>query len=134
MKFQLEWKCAPSERYREKIRGEHSCQSQLFKVIEKEPPPLTLKSSTDNICLNSPFFVLFQSFFNHYIFFYWSFCWYRLLLGLNFLTSQSKFDELEFKNSLQLQSFTECLRLALVFVWNSALREKFNFCFSRVFC
>ena len=32
-----------------------------------------------------------------------------------------------------LQSFTKYLRLTLVFMWNSALREKFKFCFSRAF-
>ena len=32
-----------------------------------------------------------------------------------------------------LQSFTKYLRLTLVFIWNSALREKFIFCFSKVF-
>ena len=34
----------------------------------------------------------------------------------------------------QLQSFTKYLELTLVFTWNSALREKLNFYFSRVFC
>ena len=29
---------------------------------------------------------------------------------------------------------TKYLRPTLVFMWNSALRENFNFCFSRVFC
>ena len=33
-----------------------------------------------------------------------------------------------------LQTFTGYLRLTLVFMWNSALREKFNFWFSRDFC
>ena len=32
-----------------------------------------------------------------------------------------------------LQSFARYLGLTLVFVLNSALQEKFNFCFSRVF-
>ena len=32
-----------------------------------------------------------------------------------------------------LQSFTKYLGLILVFMWNGVLREKFNFCFSRVF-
>ena len=32
-----------------------------------------------------------------------------------------------------LQSFTKYFRLNLVFMQNSALREKFNFCFSGVF-
>ena len=36
------------------------------------------------------------------------------------------------KNKLQLR--TKYLRQTLVFMWNSALREKFNFCFSGVFC
>ena len=35
---------------------------------------------------------------------------------------------------LYLQSFTKYLRLTLVFIWNSALREKFNFCFLKGFC
>ena len=33
-----------------------------------------------------------------------------------------------------LQSFTKYLRLTLVFMWNSALREEYNFYFSRAFC
>ena len=32
------------------------------------------------------------------------------------------------------QPFTKYLRLALVCMWNSALRKKFNFCFSKFFC
>ena len=35
---------------------------------------------------------------------------------------------------ISLQSFTKCLRLTLVFMWNSALREKFWFYFSKNFC
>ena len=35
--------------------------------------------------------------------------------------------------SAKLQSFTGYLRLTLVFMWNSALREKFNFSFLVVF-
>ena len=33
-------------------------------------------------------------------------------------------------NQISLQSVTKCLRLTLIFVWNSALREKFNCYFS----
>ena len=32
-----------------------------------------------------------------------------------------------------LQTFTKCLRLTQIFMWNSAWRGKFNFGFSRVF-
>ena len=39
-----------------------------------------------------------------------------------------------FSENWFLQSFTNYLRLTLVFMWTSALRKKFNFCFSRVFC
>ena len=35
---------------------------------------------------------------------------------------------------VQLQAFTKYLRLTLVFMRNSAILEKSNFCFSRVFC
>ena len=35
---------------------------------------------------------------------------------------------------LLLQPGTKYLRLTLVFMCSSALREKFNFCFSRAFC
>ena len=41
--------------------------------------------------------------------------------------------ELEAKKLFLIQSFTNYLRLSLVFMWNSALQKKFNFCFSRVF-
>ena len=37
-------------------------------------------------------------------------------------------------NIIDLQSFIKYLRLTLVFMPNSALREKINFCFSRAFC
>ena len=38
------------------------------------------------------------------------------------------------RKCFQKQSFTKFLRLTLVFMWNSPLREKLNFCFSIVFC
>ena len=41
--------------------------------------------------------------------------------------------ELEAKKCLQRQSFTKYLRLALASMSHSALRKKFNFCFSRAF-
>ena len=42
--------------------------------------------------------------------------------------------ELEAKKLFLIQSFTNYVRLTLVFMWNSALHRKFNFYFSRVFC
>ena len=39
-------------------------------------------------------------------------------------------DESEARKSFQRQSFTKYLGHTLVFMWNSALRGKFNFCFS----
>ena len=41
--------------------------------------------------------------------------------------------ELDLKKGFQRQSFTKYLRLTLVFMQNSALREKFNFYVSVVF-
>ena len=38
------------------------------------------------------------------------------------------------KNSFRRQSFTKYLRLTLVFMLDSVLREKFDSCFSSVFC
>ena len=38
------------------------------------------------------------------------------------------------RRKTKLQPFTKYLRLTLVFIWNSSLREKFNFYFSRVLC
>ena len=38
------------------------------------------------------------------------------------------------KNFKKLKPFTKYLRQTLVSMRNSALREKFNFCFSTVFC
>ena len=35
---------------------------------------------------------------------------------------------------MEVEKVFTYLRLTLVFMWNSALRQKFNFCFSRVFC
>ena len=42
--------------------------------------------------------------------------------------------ELEAKKCLQREPFTKYLRQTLVFKWNNALREKFKFVFSAVFC
>ena len=53
------------------------------------------------------------------------------------IVNQIKFegvsDELAAQLCFQRQSFKEYLRQTLVFMWNSALREKFNFYFSGVF-
>ena len=45
----------------------------------------------------------------------------KIKLISNFMTSQP-------------QQLTRYLRLTLVFMWNGTQREKFSFCFSRVFC
>ena len=37
-------------------------------------------------------------------------------------------------SSLELQAYTKYLKETVVFMWNSAIRERFNFCFSGVFC
>ena len=42
--------------------------------------------------------------------------------------------KIEAKNCFQIQSWTKHLRETLVFISNRALQEKFNFCFSEVFC
>ena len=42
--------------------------------------------------------------------------------------------ELKERNCFQRQSLTKYLRQTAVFMWNSALQEKFNFYFSGVFC
>ena len=46
---------------------------------------------------------------------------------------EAVWDEFESSKVFQRKSFTKYLRLTLVFMWGSALREKFNFCFSRAF-
>ena len=55
----------------------------------------------------------------------------NLKLKNGVLSISCKYVSLQHK---KLQSFTKYLRLTLVFMLNSALREKFNVCFSRVFC
>ena len=59
-------------------------------------------------------------------------------LRLTRIVEEVKFEgiwgQLEAKNCFQRQSFTKYLRLTLVFMQNSGLREKFNSYFSRVFC
>ena len=50
------------------------------------------------------------------------------------LIFEGVWDKLQAKNCLQRQPFTKNLRQTLVFMWNSALREKFNFFFSAIFC
>ena len=42
--------------------------------------------------------------------------------------------ELDAKGCFQGQSWTGCMRQALIFVGNAAMREGFNFYFSAVFC
>ena len=53
---------------------------------------------------------------------------------LHFTQSSARIYWKEKLKCSDLQPFTIYLRLTLVSMWNSALREKFNFCFSTVFC
>ena len=55
-----------------------------------------------------------------------------VVLHLNLLVHLAP-SELEAKTCFQRQSFTKYLRQNLDFMWNNTLREKFDFCFSRVF-
>ena len=50
------------------------------------------------------------------------------------ITCEEFWDELEAKDCFQREPFTKYFRLTLVSMLNSALREKFNFYFTRVFC
>ena len=43
-------------------------------------------------------------------------------------------DKLKAKECFENQSLTKYLRLTIVFMWKSALWEKFNFSFSRLLC
>ena len=47
---------------------------------------------------------------------------------------QEDFASKKYSLILDLQPDTKYLRLTLVFMLSSTLREKFNFCFSRIFC
>ena len=47
---------------------------------------------------------------------------------------EKKLKEQNTENNTNSQQLTKYLRLTLIFTWNSAQQEKFNFCFSRVFC
>ena len=47
--------------------------------------------------------------------------------------SKEKLSKIIYKIACDLQSFTKIFRLTLVFMQSGTLREKFNFCFSRVF-
>ena len=55
--------------------------------------------------------------------------WLYLYYWLNI-----SFSDLEFHQRDELQSLTKYLRQTLVFIWNCALRERFNLCFSGVLC
>ena len=59
-----------------------------------------------------------------------------LMMQQNFIwkTPQVSIHKHLLKTLLWLQSLTKYLGLTLVFLWIIALWEKFNFCFSRVFC
>ena len=59
---------------------------------------------------------------------------FRLKLRLTKIVQEIKSEEvwrkLEARNSFQRQSFTKHFGKTLVFMWNRALREKFDLCFS----
>ena len=62
--------------------------------------------------------------------------WYThsfILLKCNFLRRASQKNYVMVLGQIY-QPFTKHLRLTLVFMWNNALWEKFDLCFSRVFC
>ena len=42
--------------------------------------------------------------------------------------------EIQSKKCFQRQSFTKYMALTLVFMWTNGLPEKYDFCFSWVFC
>ena len=62
---------------------------------------------------------------------------FRLKLRLTKIVQEIKSEEvwrkLEARNSFQRQSFTKHFGKTLVFMWNRALREKFDLCFSENF-
>ena len=55
-------------------------------------------------------------------------------LNTDFTLDNCLFGSAKLTKNADLQSFTKYFRLTLVFMWYSALRERFNFCFSRVLC
>ena len=60
--------------------------------------------------------------------------WFNTILIRNaYLLNRQKKKQTNW-HTTELQPFTKYLRLTLVFMLNSTLREKFNFCFLRVFC
>ena len=69
--------------------------------------------------------IYFLNYNSNYFFFLWIYATHYTLIYLIFNKSLS---------SLSLQALAKYLRLTLVFMQNSALREKFNFCFWRDFC
>ena len=60
------------------------------------------------------------------------------VLGVTEIVKEIKFegvlDKLKSKKRFQRILLTKNQRLTLVSMWNNALREKFHFCFPRVFC
>ena len=93
-------------------------------------PCHTISSDSIVFTINAFLLCWFCSSSSHFSYVPMSICllwtWNAFILGLTFNIHV-------IAGIFDLQSFTRCLRLTLIFVWNSALRKKFNFYFSRFF-
>ena len=52
----------------------------------------------------------------------------------DYILEKLYYDRIDISKGIDIQSVTKYLRLTLLFMWNSALREKFNGYFSGSFC
>ena len=78
----------------------------------------------------------FQCYCSYKILLWWNCKWELFIEPIETIirfTKQEKELVFTFIYTKQLQSFTKYLRLTLVFMRNSVLQKKINFCFSRVF-
>ena len=116
------------------IKNKFTLRSKILQKVQQKHCEMKLllhakqnKKNTRNstIVRNTPSKNAKQCDYYHYYYFHYFYLF--ICIRLEYLGTQHIH---VFK---KLQPFTKYLRQTLVFIWNSALREKFNFCFWRDF-
>ena len=102
-------------------------QEDLKNILNKVNKTIGLLQKLQNILQRRPLLTIYKSFIRPYL------DYGDAIYDQHYNNSFHQTLE-SIQYNAALQSFTKYLRLTLVFMSNSSLREKFNFCFSKVFC
>ena len=102
-------------------------QEDLKNILNKVNKTVGLLQKLQNILQRRPLLTIYKSFIRPHL------DYGDIIYDQHYNNSfHQKLESIQYNAALQ--SFSKYLRLTLVFMSNSSLRKKFNFCFSKVFC